>query len=111
MDPEVIEETSEALSDMFNQDVDASFVQQHLEDIYALAQGDIDAVTDIGIALANTQLDNLEVPAGIDKDQFYQDIDNLQLELLNASDYLNDLEVGTSIDDAPFYDALQQMII
>lgn len=111
MDPEVIEETSEALSDMFNQDVDASFVQQHLEDIYALAQGDIDAVTDIGIALANTQLDNLEVPAGINKDQFYQDIDNLQLELLNASDYLNDLEVGTSIDDAPFYDALQQMII
>jgi len=37
---------------MFNQDVDSTFVQQHLSEIGRIAEGDITAVQELGNQLA-----------------------------------------------------------
>ena len=108
-DPEVINETAQALSDMFNQDVDASFVQQHLEDIRALAQGDIDAVTRLGLELANLQINKIAVEAELDTSNFDWSVQSLQEQLANTD--WGQIQIGTSIDDQDFYDALQNFII
>ena len=108
-DLEVINETAQALSDMFNQDVDASFVQQHLEDIRALAQGDIDAVTRLGLELANLQINKIAVEAELDTSNFDWSVQSLQEQLANTD--WGQIQIGTSIDEQPFYDALQNFII
>ena len=99
----------EAISDMFNQDVSSTFVQDHLDEIRRIAQGDITAVQELGNELAFLTMQSIQVPTYLNKDQFDADLFSLQ-DQINNTDF-GEIQIGTNIDEAPFYDALQRLVI
>lgn len=102
----------DSLEKVLNVDLDDSFIQNNLTDIQALAQGDIDALNRLRIAYVQALNENdFELSPSIDREAFNQDLAAFQLDVANASDYLSDLQVGATLDDAPFYDSLQEMAI
>ena len=106
---EVLAETQQAVSDMFNQDVSSSFIEQHLDEIRRIAEGDITAVQELGNALAFLNMQKIEVPAHLTQQQFNAEIQSLQ-NLISQTDW-GEIQVGTHIDEAPFYQALQRFVI
>lgn len=114
IDPSVLAETQEILSDMFNQDVGEGFLanRQNLEIIQELAKGNIQAFEDLTIAMgryiAQANMSNdIDLGVNIDTQQFYSRLD--EIDSLLAT-YNPTIDVGTSIDDTPYYDAINEMV-
>lgn len=114
IDPSVLAETQEILSDMFNQDVGEGFLanRQNLEIIQELAKGNIQAFEDLTIAMgryvAQANMSNdIDLGVNINTQQFYARLD--EIDSLLAT-YNPTIDVGTSIDDTPYYDAINEMV-
>ena len=115
---EVVEETRAALSDMFNVDVDPDFVYNNLDTIRQLAQGNMNALGELRTALLNTGLQALElseelklkIATQMDWESFDSGFAELQTLISNSSGYLNTIQVGTNIEEAPFYEALDDFV-
>ena len=105
---ELLADTGEIFQDIFNQDIDASFIKGHLEDIQALANGDVQAIQRIGVELANTQLEDIAIQANLNTSNFDWDIKSLK-DMIAGTDWGN-IEIGTEIHNEDFYPALQEMI-
>lgn len=106
--PEVLSEMSNVLSDMFNTDISNDFIADHLEEIQRLAEGDMTAIDDLGLALAeNTALQN--IPIGFDEEGWNNEVQSVFDTIEQIG--LDDIEVGAKIEDAEFYDALNSMIL
>ncbi len=106
--PEVLGEMTDVLSDMFNMDVSNDFVTEHLEEIQRLAEGDMSAIDDLGLALAqNTMLQ--DIPIGFDQEEWNNQVEGIFNDIDSFG--LENIEVGAKIEDAPFYDGLETMFL
>ena len=106
--PEVLGEMTDVLSDMFNMDVSNDFVTDHLEEIQRLAEGDMSAIDDLGMALAqNTMLQ--DIPIGFNQEEWNNQVESIFNDIDSFG--LENIEVGAKIEDAPFYDGLETMFL
>lgn len=103
-----------SLADIGNVDLETiqsfgkDFVTDNLDLIEKAAQGDIEAIDGLIKKIAEAQVQSLEAPIGIDTEQFESDKERLITAIDEVN--FNDIEIGTSIDDQPFYDALVDMV-
>lgn len=104
---EAMTEIENALEDVFNVDnVPDDFVKGHLKEIEKLADGDISVLEGLQKELAQyTFKDIFDVDSLQDLPQEVQNV----IAGINALD-LDDIEIGTSLDETGLYDALQAMI-
>lgn len=108
--PEVIEEVTDVLEDMFNTDIPDGFVTDHMDEIQRLAEGDITAIDDLRLALTELALEDITVNPSVELDTTDFDTNKqLLLDEINTTDW-GTIQIGSDIDDAPFYDALNSMI-
>lgn len=94
----------DAMEDMFGIKPDASFIQDNLEMIQKLAQGDITVLDDLQKAMAQDYITNIV----INDEEAQAKMDGILAQIM-AMD-LENIEIGASIEDAPFYDALNMML-
>lgn len=108
--PEVIEEITDVLEDMFNTDIPDGFVTDHLDEIQRLAEGDMTALDDLRVSLASLTTEDIEInpDVNLSTDQFEIQKQNFLNEIANTD--WGTITVGSDIDDAPFYNALNSMI-
>ena len=93
-----------AMEDMFGIKPDMSFIQDNLEMIQQLAQGDITVLDDLQKAMVKDYITDIVI-----NDEEAQARMNGILAQIMAMD-LENIEIGASIEDAPFYDALNMML-
>ena len=108
--PEVIEEITDVLEDMFNTDIPDGFVTDHLDEIQRLAEGDMTALDDLRVSLASLTTEDIEInpDVNLSTDQFEAQKQSFLNEIANTD--WGTITVGSDIDDAPFYNALNSMI-
>lgn len=96
----------DSIEAMFGIPVSSDFVSQHLEQIRSLAQGDITVIDQL--AQAATQDYIMQISADVEDEA-------AKAELASLSDYianmeLDDIQIGTSIDDGPLIQGLNKML-
>lgn len=96
----------EGQQNAFLDNIDDSFVQAHLADIQAMAEGDIDALNRVRMAAAKGAV--MEVTTNIPTEAAEAQIRGL-MDMVAQADAMN-IEPGASINDASFYDHLNQMV-
>lgn len=99
---ESLEETQDALENILGVEPSDEFIQEHLEEIKRLAEGDISVLEGLRDAAA------IEYVASLDPSGLNEDLNELENLILNTD--LSDLEVGATLDSTPFYDSLQELI-
>ena len=93
-----------AMEDMFGIKPDASFIEDNLKMIQQLAQGDITVLDDLQKAMAKDYITDIV----INDEEAQAKMDGILAQIM-AMD-LENIEIGASIADAPFYDALNMML-
>lgn len=86
--------------------IDDSFVQAHMEDIQAMAAGDIDALNRVRLAAAQRAV--MEVTINVPSEVAEHQIAGL-MDMVAQADAMN-IDVGATIDDSAFIAALNSMI-
>lgn len=87
--------------------VDDAFVEEHLEDIQLMAAGDEEALNRVRRAAAEEAV--LKVTTNVDDEYALASIQNLMDKVMEVDG--KDIEVGASVDDAPFLAALNEMLV
>ena len=105
----VLAQTTALISDMFNQDVGEDFVTAHLAQIERIAQGDLAAVQDLGVALGLLRINDVKITTQLDTTTFDAEVADLQ-DKIQGQDW-GQIQFGATIDGADFYNALQKFII
>ena len=93
-------------SNDFINNINDGFVQAHLEDIQAMAEGDIEALNRVRLAAAQGAV--MEVTTNIPTDAAEAQIQGL-MNMVAQADAMN-IEPGASIDDSQFMANLNEMI-
>lgn len=83
-----------------------SFIKDHLEEISALAQGDLSVLDDLRIAASETIVQKVV----LEDENFKGDVDELTNYVHQAQALLPELEVGATVDDAEFIAGLESML-
>lgn len=96
----------EGQQNAFLDNINEGFVQSHLADIQAMAEGDINALNRVRMAAAEGAV--MEVTTNVPTDVAEQQIQGL-MDMVAQADAMN-IEPGASINDASFYDHLNQMV-
>lgn len=108
-DPEAYAEAMEGIRDslenVFEVEVSDEFITENLTNIQKLAQGDLSVLDELQKAMAADYIAKIDVEGDAEAQAKLQAI----LTQIQAMD-LENIEIGTSIEDAPFYDALNQML-
>lgn len=106
---EAMVEMQDALSMVLNtekQFINSDFIQDHFDDVKAAAEGDIDAIERLRIALAKDMVANIQlnVPEG--------ELESKRAQIVAWIDELNAMQIepGASIDDTAFIDGLNHML-
>lgn len=106
---EAMVEMQDALSMVLNtekQFINSDFIQDHFDDVKAAAEGDIDAIERLRIALAKDMVANIQlnVPEG--------ELVSKRAQIVAWIDELNAMQIepGASIDDTAFIDGLNHML-
>ena len=87
------------MEDIFGIKPDASFIQDNLEMTQRLAQGDITVLDDLQKAMAKDYITNIV----INDEEAQATMDSILTQIMEMD--LENIEIGASIEDAPFYDA------
>jgi hypothetical protein len=106
----------EALADIGNLDLDTirsfgeDFVTDNLDLIQEAAYGDVDAIDELIKKIAEAQAMKLDIPvdAEINREQFDADRQALIDAIYDTN--FEDIEINSSINVAPFYEALEKMV-
>ena len=101
---EALTDIQNAMEDIFGIKPDASFIQDNLEMIQRLAQGDITVLDDLQKAMAKDYITNIV----INDEEAQATMDSILTQIMEMN--LENIEIGASIEDAPFYDALNMML-
>lgn len=88
--------------------VDENFVKEHLDDIYAAVEGDIDAINRLRIAVARANAAKYMIHLDLPSEAVSAKLDDL-MELVSQADAM-DIEVGASIEDSEFIKSLNTML-
>ena len=102
----VYDEEGNLLEGFNNFDVTEGFVKAHLEDIEAMAAGDVEALNRVRLAAAKGAV--MEVTTNVPTEVAEQQISGL-MDMVAQADAM-EIEPGASIDDAAFYTAINAMI-
>lgn len=89
-------------------EIDASFIEQNLEDIKAATEGDIDALDRLRLAAARLNASKVYIDVDLPSDVVSAQLDNI-MDMVAQADAM-DIEVGASIDDSAFLSALSNMM-
>lgn len=94
-------------AELINDD-NTEFVKEHLDDIYAAVEGDIDALNRLRIEIARLKASklmiNLDIPTEAAEGQL-----NTLMDLVTQADNM-DIDIGASIEDESFIRALARMM-
>ena len=101
---EALTDIQNTMEDIFGIKPDASFIQDNLEMIQRLAQGDITVLDDLQKAMAKDYITNIV----INDEEAQATMDSILTQIMEMD--LENIEIGASIEDAPFYDALNMML-
>lgn len=106
---EALEGTKDALSDVLDIDVSAfqnstQFIKDNFDDIAAAADGDVDAIQRLRLAAEEQIL----IDAGVDLDNMSAEVAAVQ-DLIANTDF-DDIEIGATLDDAGFTEAMNAMM-
>lgn len=104
-----LKQIRESMAQVLNvepEDISSDFLKQYLEDIKALAEGDLEAIDRLRSALA------VDVASGLNIDWNLTDLNSEQFNemLTSFSSEIEGLEIGTSLDDTAFIEALNEMV-
>ena len=102
---EAMEGIRESLENVFEVEVSDEFITENLTNIQKLAKGDLSVLDELQKAMAADYIAKIDVEGDAEAQAKLQAI----LTQIQAMD-LENIEIGTSIEDAPFYDALNQML-
>lgn len=105
---EAMAETKDALGDVLNVEPGSltnGFVEEHLDEIQRLAEGDISALDELRMAFGHDYLLNLNRTGNLTDEE----LQALQTQLDNLN--LTDVEVGAYVDDDAFVESLNQMMM
>ena len=97
----------ESVEDMFGTEVSDKFIQEHLEEIQQLAEGDLTVFDELSKAAAEDII--VDIAAVTDASQLTGEFATLNEAIQNAE--LEDLEIGASLDTAGFTDALNALLL
>ena len=84
------------------------FIKEHLDDIYAAVEGDIDALNRLRIEAARMKATELMVHVSLPTEAVESQLNNL-MDLVAEADAM-DIDIGASIEDASFIKALDSMM-
>lgn len=96
----------ESVEDMFGTDISDDFIQEHLEDIQKLAEGDLTVFDELQKAAAEDIL--VDIQGVTDAEQLSGEFAALNEMIMNTD--LEDMEIGTSLDTTGLDIALQGML-
>lgn len=105
---EAMSETKDALGDVLNVDpgnLTNGFIEEHLDEIQRLADGDLTALDELRMAFGQDYLLNLNRTGNLTDEE----LQILQADLENLD--LTDVEVGAYVDDDAFVETLNQMMM
>lgn len=102
---EAIEGIRKSLENVFEVEVSDEFITENLTNIQRLAKGDLTVLDELQKAMAADYIARIDVEGDVEVQAKLQAI----LTQIQAMD-LENIEIGTSVEDAPFYDALNQML-
>lgn len=106
---EALTGAKEAISDITGVSEDyisKDFIVQHFDEIAKAAEGDAEAIDALNAALAEEVIKKIL----IDNESFIADSQAVMDQWAFVKENMPDLEVGASVDDGPFLDALNEMI-
>ena len=95
---EAASQVQEALKDMFGVEVSADFVKEHLSDIKAVAEGDIEALDRLSVAMAKDYVTNLTIEESA-KDEINDFIDKLTSQDFEIGANFNSDEAITKMNE------------
>ena len=104
---EALSETKNAMADVLNvssKDISNDFIENHLDEINDLANGDISALDDLRQAAAQDYVVNLSQEGNLTA----ENLDWLQDKITQISG--EDIALGASLDDQDFIDGLNDML-
>lgn len=96
----------ESVEDMFGTDISDDFIQEHLDDIQKLAEGDLTVFDELQKAATQDIL--VDIQGVTDVDQLSGEFAELNELIMNTD--LENMEIGTSLDTTGFDTALQAML-
>lgn len=105
---EALGETKDALADVLNvssEDISSDFITSHLDDIQSLVDGDVEALDRLRIAAGQDYVVQLNQTGDLSDES----LDYLQQKISEIGGM--QIEVGASIDDQGFADALNHMLV
>ena len=95
--------------ELFSADaVDDTFVLNNLDNIRAATEGDTEALNNLRLAIARVSASDVNTDINVPTDVAEAALDNL-MDMVAQADAM-DIEVGASIDDSQFLQALNQMV-
>ena len=105
-----LSEAKEAISDITGVSTDyisKDFIVEHMEEISAAANGSEDAIDSLKLALA----DEVIAKIWLDNSEFITNLDEAKTYYDNVKALMPDLNVGASLDDGEFINALNELIL
>ena len=103
---EAIGQVQDAIEEMFGIRVSENYVSEHLEQLKDLANGDVDALEELQRAAAEDYVAHLYINADDTRAQEIRQTLNNYIDELNGKQ----IEIGASIDDTDFINALNNML-
>ena len=94
---------------VFTPDIDTSFIVQHLDLIRQAASGDVEAIDQLRAAVMDDIVARVDIE-GADPAQINSIKNTIRSMISSANNELDDIEIGTYLDDAPFNKGINNMI-
>ena len=99
-----------AVEGLFGTDLSDNFINDNLEELGRLAEGDMSVLSDLQSKAAEDYVTNMDIK--IDPDNPKEDLEKIKSDLVDEIAAFNpgDFEVGASINDQPFIKTLNNML-
>ena len=99
-----------AVEGLFGTDLSDNFINDNLEELGRLAEGDMSVLSDLQSKAAEDYVTNMDIK--IDPDNPKEDLEKIKSDLVDEIAAFNpgDFEVGASINDQPFINTLNNML-